>query len=277
MEKIIGEITPFPGASANDVLQKYDDTCAIKSQQIILESFGHHVSEDQLVQEALSLGIYSPHAGTEANDVGRLLEEHGVDVHSMFGANTYDIVYELSQGHKVIVGVDENELLRPSLWQSLKDHFDCQPNHALVVTGIDTTYSDNVQVIVCDPGTGQVAARYPMASFIDAWSDSCCFMVATNDAPPMEYDPNMINFDYASGHIPMVGPYQYAYFLSMDPASLHRDFKDKVYLDMLGTAGGESAGSMAARLSTEDTCNSVETDDFDWDSGNIFPLDGPGW
>lgn len=244
MEKIIGESTPFPGATAENVHQQYDDSCAIKSQQMILESFGQHISEEQLVQEAEKLGIYTRNeSGTEAGDVGRLLEEHGVGVHTQYGANTYDLVYELSQGHKVIVGVDANELWKPSVWQSLKDYVWCSPNHALVVTGIDTTDSDNVQVILSDPGSGEVAARYPMNAFVDAWSDSNCFMVATNDAPPCEFDANMINFDYELGHLPMIGSLPYENFLYMNPYS---------FVSYFGVDGGESTGSMAARLGDDD-------------------------
>ena len=243
MEKIIGESTPFPGATAENVHQQYDDSCAIKSQQMILESFGQHISEEQLVQEAEKLGIYTRNeSGTEAGDVGRLLEEHGVGVHTQYGANTYDLVYELSQGHKVIVGVDANELWKPSVWQSLKDYVWCSPNHALVVTGIDTTDSDNVQVILSDPGSGEVAARYPMSAFVDAWSDSNCFMVATNDAPPCEFDANMINFDYELGHLPMIGSLPYENFLYMNPYS---------FVSYFGVDGGESTGSMATSLGEE--------------------------
>lgn len=244
MEKIIGESTPFPGATAENVHQQYDDSCAIKSQQMILESFGQHISEEQLVYEAEKLGIYTRNeSGTEAGDVGRLLEEHGVGVHTQYGANTYDLVYELSQGHKVIVGVDANELWKPSVWQSLKDYVWCSPNHALVVTGIDTTDSDNVQVILSDPGSGEVAARYPMSAFVDAWSDSNCFMVATNDAPPCEFDANMINFDYNLGHLPMIGTLPYENFLYMNPYS---------FVSYFGVDGGESTGSMAAMMGEEE-------------------------
>lgn len=314
MEKIIGEITPFPGASDESVLQQYDDTCAIKSQQIILESFGQHVSEDQLIQEAENLGIYTPNAGgTKPEDVGRLLEEHDIDVHTQYGANIYDLVYELSQGHKVIVGVDSNELWNPSIWQSLKDYFYCKPNHALVVTGIDTTDSNNVQVILSDPGTGSVAANYPIDTFVDAWNDSKCFMVATDNAPSCNFDSTMVHFPYGLGHIPMIGPYTFEEFVNMDPHSFItnlstdgnesiRDMSGNLGVDggestgsmgeTFGVDGGESTGSMASKLSHEnndylDLTNSesnasnngithTETS-VELDDGNIDSLDGLGW
>lgn len=42
-----------------DVQQQYPDTCAIKSQQLILEDFGIDVSENQLVQTANANGWYN--------------------------------------------------------------------------------------------------------------------------------------------------------------------------------------------------------------------------
>jgi hypothetical protein len=38
---------------SEDVRQIYPDTCAIKSQQLILEDFGIHFTEDQLRNEAM--------------------------------------------------------------------------------------------------------------------------------------------------------------------------------------------------------------------------------
>lgn len=43
----------------NSIQQEYADTCAIKSQQLILNDFGVPVSEDQLVQYSIEHGWYS--------------------------------------------------------------------------------------------------------------------------------------------------------------------------------------------------------------------------
>ena len=63
----------------SNIHQSYMDTCAIKSQQLILDAFGINISEDQLVNEALTLQIYQPGSGTPLNHMGDLLELHGVD------------------------------------------------------------------------------------------------------------------------------------------------------------------------------------------------------
>jgi hypothetical protein len=213
-DSIIGDVTPFPDLDSGDIIQQQSDTCAIKSQQIILHTFGIDVPESQLTMESIQRGYYTPGTGSDASLVGELLEDHGVGVHSRDNATVYDLAHELAQGHKVIVGVDADELWRPSFFNDL---FGEQANHALIVTGIDTTDPNDIRVILTDPGTGDVARSYPMAQFLDAWSDSSCMMVATDEAPALTYDNGtlnheMINFDYIEGHIPYVGNVPYDLF-----------------------------------------------------------------
>lgn len=206
-DSIIGDITPFPGSVEADIIQSNSDTCAIKSQQIILHSFGIDISESALTTEATSKGYYIPGEGTKPSMVGHLLEDHGVDVHTKHHATVYDLAAELAQGHKVIVGVDADELWHHAIWN---DFFQGESaNHALIVTGIDTSNQYDIRVILTDPGTGDVARSYPMSQFIDAWQDSSCIMVATDEAPQISYDgivvnPEMVNFDYSTGHIPTI-------------------------------------------------------------------------
>lgn len=213
-DSIIGDVTPFPDMSSHDIIQHQSDTCAIKSQQIILHSFGVDIPEEILTIEATSRGYYVPGKGSAPSLVGMLLEDHGVGTHTKYHATVYDLAAELAQGHKVIVGVDADELWRPSFFNDL---FGEQANHALIVTGIDTTNPNDIRVLITDPGTGDVARSYPMAQFLDAWHDSSCMMVATDMAPQVSYagvmvNPEMINFDYASGHIPYIANIPYDIF-----------------------------------------------------------------
>lgn len=205
MPRIIGEIEPFPGASEAEIQQVMCDTCAIKSQEIIMKSFGIPVDELSLADEAFVKGYYAPGEGTYPENVGRLLNDHGIPTHTETGANIYDLMDELAKGHKVIVGVDADELWNPSFANKVADFFSETPNHALIVTGIDTSDPNDVKVILTDPGTGDVAKIYSVDDFMDAWQDSDCFFVATEYAPPSQFDPGMINFDYDLGHIPFVG------------------------------------------------------------------------
>ncbi|MBR5825185.1 MAG: C39 family peptidase [Paludibacteraceae bacterium] len=166
-----------------EVYQYYDDTCAIQSQRIILQQFGIDVSQEELIAIAKEHGWYAEGYGTPMNMVGKLLEYYNIDITASQGNNIFNLSNELAQGHQIIVGVDANELVHPegSFVEDLI--YGERANHALVVVGVDTTDPSNVQVIVTDPGTGNRQMAYPAEQFIDAWKDSNCFMVSTNDLP----------------------------------------------------------------------------------------------
>ena len=141
----------------NSIQQEYADTCAIKSQQLILNDFGVPVSEDQLVQYSIEHGWYSGDGtGTQMGDVGKLLAEAGIPCTQTVNANVFDLANELAQGHKVIVGVDSGELWDNKLLGWWNDFFHGDtPDHALIVAGIDMADPNNPMVILTDPGTGQ--------------------------------------------------------------------------------------------------------------------------
>ncbi|MBE6242044.1 MAG: hypothetical protein E7114_01315 [Bacteroidales bacterium] len=223
---------------SDDVRQLYDDTCAIKSQQLILQDFGINISEDQLRHEALVNGWYNN--GTSPADVGKLLELHGVGVSQYDNANIFNLVNELAQGHKVIVGVDAGELWENSLWDRLFE--DSQADHALIVSGVDTSDPNNVKVILTDPGTGDLLKEYPMDQFVDAWQDSNCFMMTTNDAVPDIFNPfnDFPGFDMPINNLPMIGQMPYDMFYN-DLAFLNytNDIPYCVYDDFSAYVGGD--------------------------------------
>ena len=175
---------------SGEVYQWYNDTCAIRSQQLVLERFGIEVPQEMLIEIAENNGWYHVDggSGTPMNCIGNLLEYYGVPSTSVVGANVGNLVAELAQGHQVIVGVDSGELHNGAIMESLKDFFvGDTPDHALIVAGIDLTDPDNAYVVLKDPGTGDVAKPYPLKQFMDAWKDSNCFMVST-DVPTPDYD-----------------------------------------------------------------------------------------
>jgi len=162
-------------------LQTTGFTCAVVSQQMILEQFGIEASETQLVYEATSGGFLTS-AGSSTEDIGRLLESHGVSTHQSFGVE--GMLSDLAQGHKVIVAVDSGELWGND-W-TLEDRFSGEAaDHALVVNGLDLSDPDNPLAVLNDPGHPNGAGvRVPLGEFLDAWNDSGQFYVATDDAPP---------------------------------------------------------------------------------------------
>lgn len=218
--------------------QGYPDTCAIRCQEFILEQFsGQQISEDALVRQAIDHGWYQPGGGTQMQDVGNLLELNDVPVTRYHDASIFNLSNELAQGHKVIVGVDSGELWhRNALLDGISDKLGISgADHAIVVSGIDTSDPHHIQVIVSDPGTGQAAASYPLEQFVDAWQDSGFYMVATQNPAP-HWTPEMANFDYAQGHIDHVWGLDYSEFLSLaDQPQVWSDYLERA-LDASDTA-----------------------------------------
>lgn len=191
------------------IQQQYPDTCAIKSQQIILNEFGIPVTEDQCVQYAHDHGWYN--GGTSPEDVGKILADAGIPC-TQSQANIYDLVGELAQGHKVIVGVDSGELWDKGILEWLEDFFmGSAPDHALIVAGLDISDPNNPMVVVTDPGTGESNKMYPLEQFMDAWSDSNCYMVSTDVAVP-KITQSFVQNGMTEGHIDTVAGVDYNTF-----------------------------------------------------------------
>jgi hypothetical protein len=200
----------FPG-------QQHDaDTCAIRCQEFIVRQFtSANLPESYYVAEAKANNWYHEGSGTEMANVGKLLELHNIPVNRYEHANILNLTAELAQGHKVIIGVEADDLWRQHPVVTEIKHLlgFSAADHAVVVSGIDTSDPNHYKVIVSDPGTGQAAAEYPFDQFIHAWKESHYYMVATQDPPPESMHlPEMQNFDYHSGHIDLVGDMPYESF-----------------------------------------------------------------
>lgn len=195
---------------SNAVLQHYPDTCAIKSQQLVLQRFGVFVSEEELRDEAIRHGWYHPGSGTPMVDVGKLLDLHGIGMSQYVNGNIFNVINELALGHQVIMGVDSGELWHYGFRERLEDHIPVigGADHALIVSGINTNDPSDVKVIITDPGTGDLCKEYSLSQFVDAASDSNFYMVTTDVAVPHIFDSLGDGVD----HLPMVGDMTYNYF-----------------------------------------------------------------
>lgn len=173
---------PAHNMTSDKVQQMFDDTCAIKSQEIIMNAAGLDVSEYSLRDEAIQNGWYTPGLGTPREDVGKLMEAHGMEVRQQVHGSVYNLACELSHGHPVIVGVDSGELWNPGVTETFEDViYGGQADHALIVGGIE--FNDDFSggtVNLIDPGTGDFAIGYDMKAFENAWNDSDNFMVTIN-------------------------------------------------------------------------------------------------
>ncbi len=195
------------------VHQTYPDTCALKSQELIIRDFGYKTDSEQMIEKAIELGAYEPGEGSKPEDVGKLLEVYNIPCKQTVNGNIYNIVYELAHGHRVIVGVNSAELSKQGLYDMETTLENSTADHTLIVTGIDYSNLDDVKVVLKDPGTGDVAKAYPMQDFIDAWSDSSFFMVSTIHAPEPKLDlPEMRYFDQQIGHLEHIGELPYEQF-----------------------------------------------------------------
>jgi len=166
----IGQTTPF--------------TCAIVSQQMILNDFGINVSEAQLVYDATSNG-WLTEGGTTINNMGNLLEHYGISTHINHSGDLTSVIDELAHGRKIIVPVNSDELWNGvSWWQRLTGLHNTGPDHAIVVTGVDFSNPSSPQVIVNDPGHPDGAGQaYPLDRFLESWNDSNYTYLATDTAP----------------------------------------------------------------------------------------------
>jgi hypothetical protein len=206
--------TGDPGEFSMDVKQAYSDTCAVRCQELVMRDFGLPVTQGGLVKEAMANGWYVPGGGTPESDMGKLLEAHGISVHHYDNGNIFTLVNELAQGHRVIISVDSgelwntNEILKPIAEMNRETWEDWRPDHAVIVSGVDVSDPANPVVVVTDPGTGEVAARYALPDFMAAWEDSGFDMVATNTAPER----------FTMDHIPMIGEMPYEDFSRLLPS-----------------------------------------------------------
>ncbi len=224
--------TPGVNGQSHFIQQGYEDTCAIRSQELILRDFGVNVSEDVLRDDAIKNGWYTPGHGTSPDDVGNLLELHGVEVNRYENANIFTLTSELAKGHRIIIGVDSGELWNKGFWEEQEDRLGIGgADHALIVSGIDTSDPENVKVVLTDPGSGDIAKEYPMEQFIDAWQDSNFSMVSTVEPAPLAFNPEMVNFDYALGHLSEIGNLPYEDFQELSAPCLELELSDSLLSD----------------------------------------------
>lgn len=172
----IGSINTYCDA----VQQMYEDSCAIKSQQLILNSMGIDATEDLLRIEAHQNGWYKPGVGTPMENVGDLIESYGLTVERKIGGTEDELRAEIARGHNIIVGVDSGELWDNGIDETLEDIIrGPQPDHALLVSGFAVNpLTGNECILLTDPGTGELLADYSLEQFEDAWDDSNNYMVS---------------------------------------------------------------------------------------------------
>lgn len=214
-------------------------TCAIQAQRGIIHEFtGYPVSEAELTHYATLDGDLDADRGMCAEEVGDLLERYGVGCHKVIDAEVSDLVGELGHGHKVIVTIDGTAVFDPS--HPLADFNVQAANHAVWVTGIDTSDPAHPKVIINDSGDPDGAGKaYDLRRFVEAWKSSGYSYVATDEAPT-DISEITDDFDTSSGTFTKLFDYV------------------KVWLPTLAISGiAYVAGSAATAATGSDTAGSV--------------------
>lgn len=175
--------------------QIFDDNCAVVAETSIINQFCPGLNLDQETAAYISAtnGWYHPGRGTSPDVIGNMMDKFGIGNHTNTCATAADLAWELQQGHGVIVGVNSSELWETGPLAEIK-HEICKvcgldnpvwspADHAVTITGIDMSDPDHPMAILNDSGVG-ATVKYPLDKFIDAWENSGCYYVATNDPLP---------------------------------------------------------------------------------------------
>lgn len=169
-------------------MQTHEDTCAVVSQEFILDELtGHDFTENELMHLAEENGWYTPGGGTSFENVGKILEAYGINVERTYDNSLEDIAAKLESGEKIIVGIDSNEIwsdgpgeLLDELLSDVLGIPDQGADHAVEVIGIDNSDPNHPVVILNDPGHPDgMGMRVPADEFVEAWEDSGTYMVST--------------------------------------------------------------------------------------------------
>ena len=137
-------------------------SCAVASQTMALnqlEGGGH--TEEELLEIGCENGWYDE--GTCPDDVGKIAESMGLDVHRYFDRDISALRAANDPGVKVIANVDNVKLMYPDCPKL------CEPNHCVQVLRVESTPRGEV-VILNDPGREDGrGAVYPIEVFAKAY------------------------------------------------------------------------------------------------------------
>lgn len=150
------------------------DTCATAAQEgIIHKRTGTDPGLDALKEEADKKGWPDVDGGTKPDNVGNLLDEHGIPTQRWQdgSATINDLEKELSQGHDVIAGVDAGELYQQESYAGR--------GHAVWVTGLEKNADGKITKVFVNDSNNPPPSEYDADHFQRAWDKRNRFMVST--------------------------------------------------------------------------------------------------
>lgn len=191
---VVGNINVTPQGEIDlNIFQGQDNSCALRCQEIIMRDYGIIFPKKEMIEFAEKNHWYND--GTLAKDVGNVLDAYGIETNRTENNTLNDILRELEQGHRVIVGVDSGELWADSIGKKAYETFedilghDSGADHALIVSSfnVNPDNPENISVVLTDSGSG-VVKEYSLNQFQDAWKDAKCMMVSTKQPAPYQYN-----------------------------------------------------------------------------------------
>ena len=168
--------------------QEAPNSCAVAVQTDILNDFGINVSEAEMRELGEEHGIFSEEGGTSLEDVGKLLELHGIEVERGQHFDINDLLEAKANGEKVIIGLDAAEIwndpgIQDNPLETMSGGFldIASAGHAVEFKGVVEDYDGQHYVVIDDPGHPYGHnVRIPLDDFDDAWDDFGHFAVITH-------------------------------------------------------------------------------------------------
>ena len=181
------EILPMTALAANCDDESH---CSLECEKYVLGRIGVDFDEDSLLQDALRNG-WQKKDGTALHNIGRHLENQGLNVTRRFKCTLEDIRTALAAGDHLIAAVDGGELIGDPVEELKEDILFGQiPDHTVVVLAYDV---EKDMVTLFDPDSPNAEDSYPVSRFADAWADSKNYLVTITTKDMNTYIPKPID------------------------------------------------------------------------------------
>ncbi len=141
-----------------------------------------HRGADRLEESSADDGWSRDEVGVQRDDSGQLTALHGVPVRQYDEAEPWQLATELGNRHSVLIGTGPHED-----WSQNQIFQDLGATTPILLSRLEAGDSGPTRVVVIAPGSEKEGAEYPIGHFLDAWSASRFFMVATQEPPRVEF------------------------------------------------------------------------------------------
>lgn len=146
-ENIIGE--PFEDIS-NWHQQEMPNSCAVACQEFAIESLLDIDLDESQYREIAERHGYTDEGGTPFLFAGDVAKEFGLQSEFNESFTLEEAMEKIQNGEKIIAAIDNSMLYFPN--DPFRPFLTPQVNHAVEITGFDTSDPNDIKVIINDPG-----------------------------------------------------------------------------------------------------------------------------